>query len=170
MGGVYTPTDSDMTRLQKAINKMAKKTKPLYNKLIKRGHDPAIAQMISHYPPPDQVLAYDFKNRESFERTIKAIERQGTARYRVYEKEKLVKSIVTILIDRLGVDPAKENELYEYFNSMTLDQWYAWINENWDFLDDMLKSYHAGMLGFGIYDESESKYILQKFTRGRVKW
>lgn len=168
--GEYTPSEKEVKKLDKSIAYFEKKVNPLFNKLTKRGYSPEVVRLITGYPVDKPYLEYSYSTKQAYERITKRVRYRGTAKYRVAEKARLTKSIITILVDRLGVNPDKEGELFDYFTSMTLDQWYDWLNENWSYLKDVFEAYHAGMLGFGLYDVTESKAILARLTRGKVEW
>lgn len=167
MGDPYQPNAKEQKRLEKMTKSYNKKQSKLYNKLVRQGIQPHVATMIAGAPLKEGFI---FKTQQGLNNFINRMSKRQTSAYQVAQKEKLSQSLITMLIDRLGVDPRKEGELQEYFASMTLNQWNQWLNKHWDYVSDIFEAYHAGMLGFGIYDLEESKYILSRLTDGKVKW
>lgn len=157
-------TQKEIDRLNRAVDKYNKKTSKRYTSLLKKGFSPNVAQMIAGSP---FELNLDFIRRHQYvDRLVTSLNYRTTKRYEVAEKEKLIRSMSTILQQRVGIG-RRTAAAFEYqLKRLTLKEWEQWLNDNWQFFNDLFEHYKKGTMSATIYNVEETEHVYRQVTRG----
>lgn len=164
--GVRIP-EPKVNKLKKVFNSYNQKVDKAYRQLVDRGISNKVARMIAG---ENLSLNFDaFKTQKSIDRVIKSMQFRTTTAYRVQAREHITNSLLAFLEQRVGIGAQTLRRFEANFRRMTMKEYYQWMSDNWERLDELFESYKKGILN-AMYLEDESRAILERFTRRMSRW
>ena len=76
---------------------------------------------------------------------------------------------MAFLEQRVGLGPQALRRVQAVFRGMTMKEYYQWLNKNWEYIEELFENYKNGIFN-AIYNESDSRGILERIMGGSRKW
>lgn len=160
-------SEAKVSKIKKAFDKYNQRVDKVYRQLVNRGISNKVARMIAG---ENLSLNFDaFKTQKSIDRVIKSMQYRTTTAYRVQAREHITNSLLAFLEQRVGLGAQTLRRFEVNFRRMTMKEYYQWMSDNWESLDELFESYKKGILN-AMYLEDESRAILERFTRRMPHW
>lgn len=160
-------SEDKITKLKKAFDKYNRTVDKEYRALTAKGISSKIARMIAGHP---LELNFDaFKSSKSIGRVIDALKYRTTSSYRIKARGHIENSLMAFLEQRVGLGPQALRRVQAVFRGMTMKEYYQWLNKNWEYIEELFENYKNGIFN-AIYNESDSRGILERIMGGSRKW
>lgn len=160
-------SEAKVSKIKKAFDKYNRTVDKEYRSLTAKGISSKIARMIAGHP---LELNFDaFKSSKSIGRVIDALKYRTTSAYRIKARGHIENSLMAFLEQRVGLGPQALRRVQAVFRAMTMKEYYQWLNKNWEYIEELFENYKNGIFN-AIYNESDSRGILEKIMGGSRKW